>query len=177
MLSLVMVVAWAASLRWCLRYDFGKGGSHQLWGFQPAILMLMLNDGCIEIRRYFHGTTISVIPGWHTYATNITSPLHLPSYSLIPSWGSFPPSPQYAPPAEGLRGPGYWILILPLWIPFLVIVAPTALLCWLDHRRIPPGHCQHCGYDLTGNTSGTRPECGTAVPGREASIPPRDGMK
>lgn len=23
-----------------------------------------------------------------------------------------------------------------------------------------PGHCPHCGYDLTGNTSGVCPECG-----------------
>ena len=34
------------------------------------------------------------------------------------------------------------------------------LLWWLDLRRIPPGHCPHCGYDLTGNVSGKCPECG-----------------
>lgn len=27
--------------------------------------------------------------------------------------------------------------------------------------RIPPGHCKQCGYNLTGNTSGICPECGT----------------
>lgn len=27
----------------------------------------------------------------------------------------------------------------------------------------PPGHCQTCGYDLTGNLSGVCPECGTEV--------------
>ena len=26
-----------------------------------------------------------------------------------------------------------------------------------------PGHCQNCGYNLTGNVSGTCPECGDAV--------------
>ncbi|MFQ5807377.1 MAG: hypothetical protein ACE5I3_13095 [Phycisphaerae bacterium] len=30
-------------------------------------------------------------------------------------------------------------------------------------RRIPPGHCQKCGYDLTGNVSGKCPECGEAI--------------
>ena len=30
-------------------------------------------------------------------------------------------------------------------------------------RRFPAVHCQQCGYDLTGNESGTCPECGTAV--------------
>ncbi len=27
-------------------------------------------------------------------------------------------------------------------------------------NRYPPGHCRKCGYDLTGNESGTCPECG-----------------
>ncbi len=30
----------------------------------------------------------------------------------------------------------------------------------LGRRKHPPGHCQRCGYNLTGNTSGTCPECG-----------------
>ena len=33
-------------------------------------------------------------------------------------------------------------------------------------RRVPQGRCRQCDYDLTGNTSGVCPECGTAVPGR-----------
>ncbi len=31
---------------------------------------------------------------------------------------------------------------------------------WYPTVRIPPGHCQKCGYDLTGNVSGVCPECG-----------------
>lgn len=50
-------------------------------------------------------------------------------------------------------------------IPFsfllLVTAIPTAILYRRD-RRHPPGHCQTCGYDLTGNESGICPECGTA---------------
>ena len=53
-------------------------------------------------------------------------------------------------------------LILPLWIPFLVVLVPTAYLGWTD-RRTPPGHCQKCGYNLTGNVSGICPECGGKV--------------
>ena len=48
---------------------------------------------------------------------------------------------------------------LPLWIPFLLVAIPTGILFWRD-RRTPPGHCQRCRYDLTGNTSGICPECG-----------------
>jgi len=77
----------------------------------------------------------------------------------------------------GLRGASYRIyhsttqasyyLYVPFWIPFLLVAIPAALFGWLDRRRIPPGHCQRCGYDLTGNTSGTCPECGAPVPNLE----------
>jgi hypothetical protein len=56
-----------------------------------------------------------------------------------------------------------------IWIPAkfgsLLIVLPTALLWWLDRRRIPvpAGYCEECGYDLTGNVSGRCPECGKPV--------------
>jgi len=59
-----------------------------------------------------------------------------------------------------------WSISLPLWIPFLLVATPAAILWWRD-RRFPPGHCQHCGYDLTGNTSGTCPECGSLIRIRE----------
>ncbi len=59
-----------------------------------------------------------------------------------------------------LRGGG-----LPLWMPLAFVAIPTAVLFWHDRRRIPPGHCEKCGYDLTGNVSGRCPECGVAVMG------------
>jgi hypothetical protein len=57
--------------------------------------------------------------------------------------------------SSGLR-----MVVLPLWIPFLIVGLPTGLLWWRD-RRTPKGHCQKCGYNLTGNVSGVCPECGT----------------
>ena len=53
---------------------------------------------------------------------------------------------------------GFWLLI-PLWIPFLLLAIPTVIL-WRRDSRPPPGHCKNCGYDLTGNISGRCPECG-----------------
>ncbi len=49
--------------------------------------------------------------------------------------------------------------------------APMLLIASLSHflvssikRRHPPGHCQKCGYDLTGNVSGVCSECGEPIP-------------
>ncbi len=47
-----------------------------------------------------------------------------------------------------------------LWLALVVAASPTLLLFWRDRRRIPEGHCQECGYDLTGNVSGVCSECG-----------------
>jgi hypothetical protein len=54
--------------------------------------------------------------------------------------------------------------VVPCWLLFAVAAVPTLLLCYVDRRRIPPGHCRHCGYNLTGNISGVCPECGTPCP-------------
>ncbi|MBU0616661.1 MAG: hypothetical protein KKI02_02990 [Planctomycetes bacterium] len=54
-------------------------------------------------------------------------------------------------------------MYIPLWLPFLIVMIPTAFLWWRDRRRIPPGRCQDCGYNLTGNVSGRCPECGQAI--------------
>jgi hypothetical protein len=34
---------------------------------------------------------------------------------------------------------------------------------WYAPVRFLPGHCQKCGYNLTGNVSGVCPECGERV--------------
>jgi len=53
--------------------------------------------------------------------------------------------------------------------PAILVLAVASALLWRRDRRIRPGHCLKCGYDLTGNVSGVCPECGTAInPGRVA---------
>ena len=59
-------------------------------------------------------------------------------------------------------GRAYRSARVPLWIPFVIVAIPTAFLFWREHRHVP-GHCQKCGYSLTGNVSGVCPEYGTKV--------------
>ena len=71
----------------------------------------------------------------------------LSDYALIARWGSAGPV-RFA--------------TCPLWIPFVLLGIPAAILWRLDRRRSTAGACR-CGYDLTGNTSGRCPECGQLV--------------
>ena len=66
-------------------------------------------------------------------------------------------------PSTYLHTDGSRSVYVPLWLPFLAVAIPTAWLFLRDRKRIPPGHCQKCGYDLTGNTSGRCSECGNPV--------------
>ncbi len=52
---------------------------------------------------------------------------------------------------------GEHIISIPLWL-WMIAFAAIAVLC-RDRRGPLPGHCP-CGYDMTGNESGTCPECG-----------------
>jgi hypothetical protein len=49
-----------------------------------------------------------------------------------------------------------------LWLP-VVLATFFVVWAWRRDRGLPEGRCQNCGYDLTGNTSGTCPECGEAA--------------
>jgi len=53
-------------------------------------------------------------------------------------------------------------LNLPHWLTNLVSWSLFIIL-WRKSRKHPAGHCQSCGYDLTGNESGACPECNATV--------------
>jgi hypothetical protein len=57
---------------------------------------------------------------------------------------------------------GWAVLRIPLWIPLGLIALPTLWMWWLDQRP-GRGMCRTCGYNLTGNTTGRCPECGTPI--------------
>lgn len=71
-------------------------------------------------------------------------------------------------PKDDPTAAGYFGLVIPSWSLILLFALLPAL--WLYRWRIHPirlpGQCRRCGYDLTGNTSGTCPECGAPVVGK-----------
>jgi len=59
-------------------------------------------------------------------------------------------------------------LTVPVWFLLASAILPTGYLFWTD-RKAKPGHCAACGYSLTGNTSGTCPECGAETTAARAA--------
>jgi hypothetical protein len=64
-------------------------------------------------------------------------------------------------------------LMFPLWVPSLAFAAMSvpALRYFTRFRRMhSSGSCSTCGYNLTGNTSGVCPECGTPVSNKPEAV-------
>ncbi len=52
-------------------------------------------------------------------------------------------------------------MFIPLWVLWGAVAAGWAVLVWRDLRRVPPGHCRGCCYDLSGLAAEAAcPECG-----------------
>jgi hypothetical protein len=122
-----------------------------------------------SLRRWVHVGAAGgcVFVAWHGYTKPRDRPF-VPHFDLghvsgpvawLPIWQRHPSLPTL-------------MIIVPLWIPVLLVGAPTAWLWWWD-RRVPAGHCRGCRYDLTGNTTGICPECGAAA----AQTRPVDGVR
>ena len=55
------------------------------------------------------------------------------------------------------------IFTLPFGLALSATTLATVLLWYRDRRRVAPGRCLRCEYDLTGNRSGICSECGEPV--------------
>jgi len=71
------------------------------------------------------------------------------------------PSYEFTPGDDDGRI-GFHIIVIPHWLTNLITWSLFFIL-WRKSRKHPKGHCQGCGYDLTGNTTGVCPECNANV--------------
>jgi len=135
-LSLLILAAWVVSLQWN-------------WWHASARFVITAQKGLI-------------LAQWSDqFDPYIVHDLRYMASTRNSSLGFLQPAVEYRRWA-GAHYSSY--LVLPFWLVLVVAGAPTVWLWDRDRRRIPPGHCQRCGYDLTGNTSGKCSECGMAKP-------------
>lgn len=155
--SAVFLIAWGVSVFFACAYvwhrapsaeelrdpDFSGGYEASAW----------LSNGCFRFERFASYKT-RIEPYWLFKRDRGATMIWVPRSSPLVAQQSRGPNPIRK--AVGSQ------TFFPLWIPFVLIAVPTAFL-WYGDRYIPPGHCQKCGYDLTGNTSGVCPECGERI--------------
>ena len=55
------------------------------------------------------------------------------------------------------------------WVTLMLLLTIGAIILERIERRVDPAACQHCGYLLTGNTTGICPECGEAIPEEQST--------
>ena len=65
-------------------------------------------------------------------------------------------------PYRGRNASNGLLVLMPLW-PWVIAAATGVVVVWRCYGRILPGHCEACGYNLTGNESGVCPECGVGL--------------
>ncbi len=82
-------------------------------------------------------------------------------WKLWPSDGAIFLLPSYSVMSDGDKV-AYHTLVIPHWLTNLIAWSLFFIL-WRKSRKHPKGHCQSCGYDLTGNESGACPECSTMI--------------
>jgi hypothetical protein len=111
--------------------------------------------------RYWHGLWGAAITGGNFHVRRVILGTPVP-YGLTVDWHS--PAVDMALPSLKSFPSGVLDVVLPLWLVLLLLAVASGYLWHLSDPPIPRGHCQSCGYNLTGNTSGRCPECNLIVP-------------
>ncbi len=135
----VLLAVFVASLWWCLIWTCGHH-----WGF--------IKWGGIAFGRHPRAQGPLRVDLIH-YIQPRPSDWWFQCQAWPPNWHF-----QYDPATDILAS----CFVIPLWLPLVALV----LLAWALRKRsqpVPLGSCENCGYNLTGNTSGTCPECGNTI--------------
>ena len=137
-LCLMMLALWVFSVMFGSFYAPASGQ----WSVGTLFGRIVLDAGPIQN------------PGWR----------YTPFY---PQWKVYAAKMPWTEFAQRMLGFGWPVkmitgqILIPVWLLVVAVGFPTAILCWRDRRRPKAGFCKVCKYDLTGNVSGTCPECGT----------------
>ena len=139
----LIVAAWCVSAIWAVAYVRGFRGGERL----EIASALIITSGAAKVHL---GRAPSPRPsgigvdGFADWAVQ-RRPQRLSGMYWLPTW------------YEGAR---LTLVIIPLWMPLAAVGVPTVFLWYRRRRRRREGHCQACGYNLTGLPEPRCPECG-----------------
>lgn len=118
-------------------------------------LMVATNRSCFHYRFrehvvWMYGSVVHV---------NLWAPRYLPLYLPFDPPQSWRERLGLIRPHVERQANGGYFAVIPLWV-LIACSGGILLLLRIGRRTVPANCCRHCGYDLTGNVSGTCPECG-----------------
>ncbi len=146
LLSLMIVAAFVVSARWQVSFQVPTSRGPALY-LMAGSAMFVTDDlfaGPVSTTPHSFG-----LSRWNSWVAQ-----------RVDFWVSGRPTFPDIPPVEVSPIHDYvHRLGMPLYALFLAVAVPTLLVWRFGRKPVKPGHCG-CGYDLTGNTSGTCPECG-----------------
>ena len=148
-LSLMMLALWIFSVMFASSYE----PLNSQWSISLSFGRIVFDDG----QAHNPGQKARLMHHSRWTCHSVYQPLN----ELAPQM----PRTEFAHVFLGFSLPGKndtGMLYFPVWLFVVAVGFPTAILWWRD-RRPKTGFCKACEYDLTGNVSGTCPECGTTV--------------
>jgi hypothetical protein len=119
--------------------------------------IIYMSEGKMWVMRITSCSGVHGQPSDVAYSFFKNNPVHVGPYGLstshIDSFGS--PQDSFVT-----------CLFVPIW--FIAVIALFVPATWvisrLQRRRVPPGHCPTCRYDLRAHAPGQKcPECGTVI--------------
>ena len=160
-IGLILMCLAMLAMTLVLVYRFAREGSRPVWYKDPMIIAVTVH-------------TVAVISGFLIAGETFFGVLY---YVDLPAvYAAFPFLLLTVPFGDTVSVTKWVILFVLLggfqWFVFVGLIVKVAKQKDLRWKIVPPwrwqpprpaGHCQQCGYNLTGNVSGRCPECGKKI--------------
>jgi hypothetical protein len=154
--SLCVAAAIVASYWYWPSYEWIRRNSIVAW-------TVRVEPGALNVTRSTLGTRTGerFIQHWSLRSRH---DMQIPVVGTLPFFFRKPPPIVWLPRYNAAnRNAGTWKNVaVPLWMPLVLVAVPTGILFYRD-RRVPPGCCTRCRYDLAGLSGNLCPECGTPI--------------
>ncbi len=170
LLVFVVLALWADSHRWRRVVSPGSVYSYQGFGWQWPWNSAPVGISTVGISALYGRVIVWMHePQVHTLTERNYGALGFEYYRYVKPQGYRPATTQIVYSHRyGLVVP-FWAMVVAAALPAMVLLR-QARRRWRTAKWLHTGRCVRCSYDLTGNTSGVCPECGTVMDRRDRTL-------